>query len=143
MSCRSQQTIHVLSYAQGRALSIAYLKHYRPHRQAANWLGPPAIYARYRRINPTSAPVIFGCVVIQEENNTFTPLPSAIIAIDGAHTFADNAGNYVRTVSPGPHCMRVGGIGFLRSEVPALYVERGDSIQINFHLLPEFRPTIN
>ena len=143
MSCRSQQAIHVLSYAQGRALSRDYQTHYKPRQQTAKWLGPPATYVRYRRINPTSAPIIAGCVDSQEENNKFTPLPGAVIAIGGAYTFTDNAGNYVRVVGPGLHYIRVGGVGFLWSEEPALRVKNGDSVRISFHLLPEFRPTMN
>jgi len=143
MSCHSQQAIHVLSYAQGRALSSDYQTHYKPRQQTAKWLGPPATYVRYRRINPTSAPIIVGCVDSQEENNKFTPLPGAVIAIDDAYTFADNAGNYIRVVGPGLHYIRVGGVGFLWSEEPSLHVKHGDSIRINFHLLPEFRPTMN
>ncbi|HEX8328874.1 MAG TPA: carboxypeptidase-like regulatory domain-containing protein [Hymenobacter sp.] len=143
MGCRSEQTIHVLNYAQGRALSKDYLSHYKPRQQAAKWLGPPATFSRFRRTNPAGASLITGYVDVQQENGKFTPLPGAIITIDDAHTFADQAGNYVQIVGPGRHHVRAGWVGMLWSEAPSIRVEPGDSIQINFHVLPEFRPTIN
>ena len=72
ISCRSQQTIHVLSYAQGRALSIGYQHHYKPHQQVASWLGPPATFTHFRRTNPADAPVIES-VDVQEENAKLKP----------------------------------------------------------------------
>lgn len=119
------------------------MRQYKPHQKQARWLGPPATFTRARRANPADAPVITGHVDIQEADGKLSPLPGGLITIDDAHTFADKAANYVRVVAPGRHRMRVGGVGFLWSEVPPLRVKRGDSIQINVHLLPEFRPTMN
>ena len=143
VSCQGGKTIHILSYEQGVAMAQKYVQHYNPHRKQANWQGPPATFTRFRRTNPADAPVIAGYVAIQEGNGKLTSLPGAIITIDDAHIFADQDGNYARTIGPGRHHLRAGGGGLLWSEVPSLHVERGDSIQINFHLLPEFRPTIN
>ena len=143
VSCQSWKTTQILNYEQGEALAQEYVRHYSPHRKQAYWVGPPAACARFRRANPADAPVITGHVAIQEKDGKITPLPGALITIDDAHTFADNAGNYVRVIGPGRHHVRVGGVGFLWSEAPSLHVERGDSIRINAHLLPEFRPTMN
>lgn len=143
MSCQSGKVIHILSYAQGEALSQEYVRHYSPHRKQARWLGPPAAVARFRRVNPAAAPVITGSVAVQESDGKRTPFPGGLITIDDAHTFADKAGNYAQIISPGRHHVRVGGVGFLWSEAPSLHVEPGDSIRINAHLLPEFRPTMN
>ena len=143
VGCRSWRTVRVLSYAQGRALSEKYVQHHKPHREQARWLGPPATFTRYRRAHPTDAPVIAGRVFIQEPGNKLTPLPGAIMKVDAAHTFADNAEQYVWTLAPDRHRIFGGGVGFLYADVPPLRTARGDSIQINFHLLPEFRPTMN
>ena len=143
MSCQSGKIIHILSYEQGEAMSKEYVRHYKPHQKQGKWLGPPAAFTRLRCTNPAAAPVITVDVDIQERDGNPTPLPSAIITIDDAHTFADKAGNYVQVTGPGRHRVRVGGIGFLWSEVPSLRVQRGDSIRISAHLLPEFRPTMN
>jgi hypothetical protein len=143
MGCQSGKTIYILSYEQGIAMAQEYVHQYNPQQKQAVWLGPPAAFTRSRRTNPTDAPVITGHVDIQEADGKFSPLPGALITIDGAHTFADKAGDYVRVVGPGQHYLRVGGVGLLWSETPSLPIERGDSIQINVHLLPEFRPTMN
>ena len=143
VSCRSGKTIQVLSYEQGVTMGREYVHHYNPHRTQAKWQGPPAAFTCFRRTNPADAPVIAGSVAIQEENGELTLLPGTIITIDDDHTFADKAGNYVRVIGSGRHHVRVGGVGFLWSEAPSLQVERGDSIRINVHLLPEFRPTMN
>jgi hypothetical protein len=143
MGCQNGRIIHILSYEQGEAMAREYVRHYNPHRKPAWWLGPPAVIARFRRAHSADAPVIAGYVAIQEPAGKLLPLPGALITVDDAHTFADKAGNYVRAIAPGRHHVRVGGVGCLWSEAPALHVERGDSIRINVHLLPEFRPTMN
>ena len=143
VGCSKWQTVHVLTYAQGQALSADYQRDYTPRRNQARWVGPPAELTRFPRTHPIDAPVIVGKVDLQDENGRFTPLPGTVITIDGAHIFADKAGNYVRVVGPGRHRMRAGSVGLLYSDAPPFHIERGDSIQINFHLLPEFRPTMN
>jgi hypothetical protein len=143
MSCQSWKTTQIMNFEQGEALAQEYVHHYNPHRKQAKWVGPPAAFTRFRRANPAAAPVITGYVDIQESEGKLRALPGAIITIDNAHTFADKAGNYVQAIGPGRHHMRVGGVGFLWSEAPSLHIERGDSIRITAHLLPEFRPTIN
>jgi hypothetical protein len=143
MSCQSWKTTQIMNFEQGEALAQEYVHHYNPHRKQAKWVGPPAAFARFRRANPAAAPVITGYVDIQESEGQLRPLPGAIITIDNAHTFADKAGNYVQAIGPGRHHVRVGGVGFLWSEAPSLHIERGDSIRVTAHLLPEFRPTIN
>ncbi|MET4073263.1 hypothetical protein [Hymenobacter sp. UYCo722] len=143
VSCQVGNTIHITSYKQGVAMGQEYVRHYKPHRKQANWQGPPTSFTRLRRTNPAGNPVIAGYVDIQEENGKFTPLPGPIITIDDAHIFADQAGNYVQVIGSGSHHVRVGGVGLLWSEAPSLHVQRGDSIRINVHLLPEFRPVIN
>lgn len=143
VGCRSWQTTRVLSYSQGEALSVDYVRHYNPHRNQAKWVGPPAAFTHYRRAHPTDAAIITGCVFRQEPVGEPIPLPGAIIKIDKAHIFADPAGNYVFVLAPGRHRIWGGGVGLLYSEALPLRVGSGDSIRINFHLLPDFRPLID
>jgi hypothetical protein len=143
MGCHRWRTVHVLSFAQGQALSEKYVRHYNPHRKQSKWLGPAATFTRFRRTNSTDAPIITGYVAILEPNGKFTPLPGGFITIDKAHIFADKDGNYMQIIATGRHRVRGGGVGFLYSEAPSLHAEPGDSIRLIFQLLPEFRPTIN
>ncbi|MBF9140550.1 hypothetical protein [Hymenobacter properus] len=141
--CQGGKVIHILSYEQGQAKAQEYVRHYSPHQKQGKWVGPPVTLNRLRRTNLAADPVITGGVDIQEPDGKLRPFPGALITIDGAHTFADNSSRYARVIGPGRHRLRVGGVGFLWSEAPALHVERGDSIQVIAHLLPEFRPTMN
>ena len=106
-------------------------------------MGPPASDISFHRTIRPSAPIITGYVALQGENGQFTRLPGAIVLIDNAHTLADKDGRYTQVVSPGRHKVLTGGIGLIWSEAPSLQVEPGDSIQVNFHLLPDFRPIID
>ena len=143
LGCKGGKVVHILSYEQGETMSREYVHHYKPNQKQARWLGPPASLTRFRRTHPADAPIITGYVDIQEANAQLRPLPGAIVSIDKAPTFADKAANYVRVIGPGRHHVRLGGVDLLWSEVPPFHVERGDSIRITAHLLPEFRPTIN
>ncbi|SFP87378.1 carboxypeptidase-like regulatory domain-containing protein [Hymenobacter arizonensis] len=139
IGCRQQPT-QILTYAQGKRLSAEYLSNHKPGKAPAYWVGPSTTYIHLRQVKPAKDAIIVGHVDVQEENGTMRPWPSAIISIDQKHTFANENGDYARVISPGLHTMRVGWIGMLWSEAPPLRVQAGDSIRVDFQLLPEFRP---
>ena len=142
--CTSQQTIHIVSYAEGHKRQAEYVRHYNPRRKAPHWVGPPvSFYTLLRQTDTTKAALVLGHVALQLEDKTFVPQPGAIVMVNGSHTFTDNAGNYLRTISAGAHTLRVGAIGILWSEAPPLRVKPGDSIRVDFQLIPDFRPTMN
>ena len=143
VGCRNQRMVHVLNFPQAKALGAEYLRRYDKRQRPAYWVGPPPSCVYLRRNNITREPIILGQVDELLENGALLPSPSAIIIIDKIHTSADEAGNYRRTVSPGAHTMRVGWPGLLWSVAPPLRVAQGDSIRINFKLMPDPRPTID
>jgi hypothetical protein len=138
----------VLDYSQARKLSEEYSRRYKPGQKPAYWVGPSTSYTRLRRKDPAREAIITGHVDEREEDGTLRPMPGAFISIGKisireSHTFADEQGNYVRTLTPGRYPMRVGGIGLLWSEAPPLQVQMGDSIRANFQLLFDLRPLID
>ena len=144
VGCHVPRTIHVTSYTQGKKLAAEYERYYTPRQRATCWLGPPpASCTRLRRTNPTKQAVILGQVDEILENGGLIPAPVALIKIDQFRTSADAAGRYVQVVSPGRHTVQAGWIGLLWSKAPPLQIAQGDSVRIDFQLMPDFRPLID
>ncbi|GAB3308078.1 hypothetical protein ACFQT0_16435 [Hymenobacter humi] len=139
IGCRSQQTVQVLNYAQVKQLEGEYNRSHAPQMKRTNWVGPPATVTRLRQTKPTQDAIILGIVNAIEHDGRLTPLP-ATVSIDKTVLFADSTGSYSQVVPSGRHKVWVSWVGFLRSFAPPLQVKSGDSIRVDFYILPEFLP---
>ncbi|WP_188558059.1 hypothetical protein [Hymenobacter glacieicola] len=102
---------------------------------------PPSGYTRLRRTNPNHEALACGRIVVLEGINTSRPFPGAISRFNRqSYVSADENGYYILPLAPGKHKLQAGAVGLFFSQPLALTVEQGDSIIINYELLPDFRP---
>lgn len=94
----------------------------------------------FHRTNATKSALVFGHVNVIHSSTRIIPVSSAIIAVDNEVTLADESGSYSLTLLPGTHSIVVGQIGFYKSKIN-LKIAQGDSINLNFNLHYDSRPT--
>jgi hypothetical protein len=97
---------------------------------------------RFKRTNSTKPAIVSGQVNVLQTSTSEIPVASAIIAVDKNISLANDAGYYTLNLSPGIHEFVVGQIGFYQSKF-SLEVATGDSINLNFNIQYESRPTAN
>jgi hypothetical protein len=131
--------VQVLNYAQVKQLREEYTRSHGLEMKQTNWIGPPATVTRLRRKKPLQAAIISGKVNVIQQDGRLTPLPATVI-IDKTVLFADSTGSYGQAVPSGRHKIRVSWVGHLRSYATPLRVKSGDSIRVDFKILPEFMP---
>lgn len=142
VGCRS---LVLNDYKQAQLLADAYTRHYKPNQKNRTWYGPaPALYSPRRRIHPQQPAILVGHVVRLEADGTTAPQPGALIILkQKALADTDESGTYVLSLPPGTHTVNAGAIGFLTSKPISIKVREGDSIRLNFPLMPDLRPIIH
>ncbi|MFD1873940.1 carboxypeptidase-like regulatory domain-containing protein [Hymenobacter bucti] len=143
-SCQSSRPLLIESYGQAQKLVPQYVRQHGKNQSSTPWLGPPpAPVQRYRRAHPASPAVLLGHVDLLLENGQVVRQPGALLVIDKQGIIANDAGDYAVELAAGQHTLRGGGVGFLWSQAPPLFVAVGDSIRVDFRLLSDPRPLIN
>lgn len=144
VSCQSPRPLLVENYGQAEKLVPRYERQYSKNKKPAPWLGPPpAPASRLRRTHPASPALLLGHVDLVLENGQAVSQPAATVVIDKQLLTTDAAGNYAVALPAGRHTLRSGGVGFLWSQALRLQVAVGDSVRLDFRLLPDMRPLID
>lgn len=140
-----QPPLSISSYPQAQRLADEYTKQYKPNQKTKAWYGPaPAMPSPLRRIHSQQPAILVGHVVRLDPDGTTVPQPGASIILKYKELAAtDETGTYVLPLPPGRHVITAGAIGFLKSKPTAIEVRAGDSIRLDFRLLPDLRPIIH
>lgn len=98
---------------------------------------PPDYYiTRLHRRNSQNPPIVFGTVYKRDDSGLLQE-PGSLVTIDkGVPAYTDVKGLYAYSLAPGQHQVSVGQVGYFGVRITRLLLQAGDSVRIDFYLLP-------